>query len=69
MIKVGQKVEFDPMGAIDGNGAEDYKGDVVIGKVVMVNYKHRWFSVECGEPKARTSFNFADIGQEVKILG
>lgn len=69
MIKEGQKVRFDPMGQIDGFGAEGYKGEEVTGTIVMVNYKHRRFSVEYGEPKARTSFNFADIGQEVMILG
>lgn len=69
MVVVGQVVEFDPLAHCDGNGAEFYKGDVVLGEVVYVNYKHRWFSVEYGEPKARTSFNFADIGKGVMILG
>lgn len=69
MVTVGQYVEFDPLGHIDGCGAEYFKGDVIIGEVVYVNYKHRWFSVEYGENNAKTSFNFADIGTAVTVIG
>lgn len=69
MLKVGTKVRFDPMSFCDGFGAMEYKGKKVIGTVVMINYEHGWFSVEYGDPKARTSFNFVDIGEQVKILG
>lgn len=69
MVVVGQVVEFDPLAHCDGNGAEFYKGDVVLGEVVYVNYKHRWFLVEYGENNAKTSFNFADIGTAVTVIG
>jgi hypothetical protein len=69
MVVVGQVVEFDPLAHCDGNGAEFYKGDVVLGEVVYVNYKHRWFSVEYGCPALRTSFKFCDIGTEVRVYG
>lgn len=69
-LQIGQKVRFDPMAHCDGNGADFYKGTEVIGTIVMINRNHRWFSVEYGDPKARTSFNFVDIfGGEVTILG
>ena len=69
MVVVGQYVEFDPIGHIAFAGSEYYKGDVVLGEVVYVNYKHRWFSVEYGENNAKTSFNFADIGTAVTVIG
>jgi hypothetical protein len=68
-IKEGQKVRFDPMAHLDGMLADTLKGEEVVGTVVMVNRKHGWFSVEYGDPKARTSFNFVDIGELVTILG
>lgn len=69
MVKVGQKVRFDPLDYIAGMGAEAVRGTMVTGTVVMVNVPHKWFSVEYGEPKQRTSFKFCDIGQEVTIIG
>lgn len=65
MIKVGQKVRFDPSRFWIGYAVEDCRGDVT-GTVVMVNHEHRWFSVQYG--KLRTSFMFSQIGQEVKVL-
>lgn len=69
MVKVGQKVRFDPLDYIGGYGAELVRGNEVTGTVVMVNMPHRWFSVEYGEPKQRASFKFNDIGQAVRIIG
>lgn len=68
MLKVGQKVQFYPMEWVDGNGATDYKGEVVVGTIVMINEEHRWFSVEYGD-KQRASFHFFDIGEQVTVLG
>ena len=68
MVFVGDKVLFDPF-------KHDRVTDVgnlrknVIGEVVEVNYAHKWFSVEYGCPAMRTSFNFVDIGKEVKVCG
>ena len=69
MIKVGQKVRFDPFKELKGFGAEDNRGNYVTGTVVMVNAPHKWFSVEYGNPNMRTSFNFSDIGSVVKVCG
>lgn len=72
MVRVteGMKVRFDPMSHMDGMCADTLKGEEVTGTIVMVNRKHGWFSVEYGNPKARTSFNFVDIfAGEVTILG
>ena len=69
MVKVGQKVRFDPLHYVVGYGAEVIRGHLVTGTVVMVNEAHRWFSVEYGNPKQRMSFKFADIGQVVKVIG
>lgn len=68
-IKEGQKVRFDPMAHMDGMCADTIKGEFVTGTIVMINHSHKWFSVEYGDPKARTSFNFVDIGELVTILG
>lgn len=69
MIMVDDKVQFDPFETIQGFASEDNRGNIVTGTVVSVNYGHKWFSVEYGEPKMRTSFNFCDIGKAVHICG
>lgn len=69
MVKVGQKVRFDPLYYACGWGVELVRGNNVTGTVVMVNEPHHWFSVEYGIPKQRMSFMLADIGQVVKIVG
>ena len=68
MITVGEKVCFDPFEYIKGQDIAFYRKNI-IGEVVEVNYKHKWFSVEYGCPAMRTSFKFCDIGTEVKIVG
>ena len=67
MIQVGQKVKFDPFAETTGFASLDNRGNYVTGTVVMVNARNKWFSVEYGDPIARTSFKFCDIGKEVKI--
>lgn len=69
MISVDDKVRFDPFLEITGFGSEDNRGNIVTGTVVMVNYGHKWFSVEYGDPKMRTSFKFQDIGKSVTVCG
>ena len=69
MVKVGQQVKFDPLQYINGFASGDVKGKYVTGTVVMVNEPHQWFSVEYGDPKARTSFKFCDIGSVVTVCG
>ena len=45
MIEVGQRVEFDPFLYLTGYGAEMIRSIKATGKVVYVNYSHKWFSV------------------------
>lgn len=68
MITVDTKVRFDPFEKMTGFSSELNRGQMVTGKVVYVNYPHRWFSVEYGN-KQRTSFQFSAIGKEVKVVG
>lgn len=67
--EVGQKVRFDPFKEITGFASEDHRNNPVTGIVVMVNEPHKWFSVEYGNPKMRTSFKFSQIGKDVLICG
>ena len=67
-VAVGQKVRFDPFGAIDGHGVEACRG-MVTGTVVNVYKDHKWFSVAWGNPEQRTSFKFCDVGERVKFIG
>ena len=71
MIAVGQKVRFDPFSSATGIGAETVKGSNVVGTVVFVNDKHKWFLVDYqnGNEKLKTSFKFSEIGKLVKICG
>lgn len=69
MVKIGQKVRFDPFETITGFASGDSKGKLVTGTVVMVNTAHRWFCVEYGDLGLRTSFFFDDIGKAVEVIG
>lgn len=69
MVTVDDVVRFDPFLQSTGFAADFHRGQMVFGTVVMVNYEHKWFSVEYGVPKMRTSFKFSDIGEVVKIYG
>ena len=66
MIEVGQKVRFDPFKHIRAMDVGEMRY-YITGRIAYINWKHRWFSVEYG--KLRTSFNFWDIGKDVKICG
>lgn len=63
-VKVGDKVRFDPLHYITGNGTVDLRSKVT-GNVVMVNVKHRMFLAVHGEAGKKISFNFADLGVTV----
>lgn len=67
-VSIGQTVRFDPFETGFGFGIDDCRGEVE-GTVVEVYKDHKWFSVEYGNPKQRTSFSFADIGKSVMIVG
>lgn len=64
MINVGDKVKFRPLQDVKCYGMDEVN-IVEIGEVVMVNHKHRWFSVKYGQHNLRTSFLFDDIGTKV----
>lgn len=68
MIRVGQKVRFDPFETSSGFGIDDCRGEVA-GTVAAVYPKHKWFSVEYGNPKQRTSFKFCEVGKSVTVDG
>lgn len=69
MIKVGQKVKFDPFSDVLGVGIRDLRGNYVFGTVVYVHRRHRWFLVEYGkgENQLRTAFSYWHIGNGVKV--
>lgn len=68
MIEVGTKVSFDAFGQMS-NQSIIREHLYTTGTVVYVNENHKWFSVEYGNPKARDSFKFCEIGKEVKVIG
>ena len=68
MVVVGQKVRFDPFEYFTYLGVKDDRCEVT-GEIAEVNYAHKWFSVEYGQHKQRTSFHFCDIGKLVSICG
>lgn len=66
MIKVGQKVRFNPHKGINGvSDVEQFNNTE--GTVMYINNRNRWFSVEYGEAKLRMAFNFNDLGKSVKV--
>ena len=67
MVKLGQRVRFDPFAPICGMGVEEIR-EMVYGKIVYINEPHKWFSVKYGD-HLLTSFHFFDIGKEVTICG
>ena len=69
MIKLRQKVRFDPFKGIRSYGVS--VGEVEVeGTVVYINFAHRWFEVEypTADGKVKTSFKFDDIGDLVTIV-
>lgn len=65
MIEVGQKVKYDPFKAMSYSGVCEIR-KTVVGVVIYVNHKRRWFTVE--NDGIRTTFRFTDIGQDVRIV-
>lgn len=69
MIKVGQKVRINPFTGLStsGNTIPDAE---TIGKIIYVNYEHRYFTVEynLGDQKAKLSYKFNDVYGLKKIV-
>lgn len=62
MIKIGQKVKFDPFKGIRIGGMTTGTNKVS-GTVVYINTEHRYFTVEykLGDETFKNSFNFNDL--------
>ena len=69
MIKVGQKVRFNPFKDLRITGIGGVSG-CVTGTVVSVHASHHWFGVEYkdGDHTWRTSFKFEDVGEHFEIV-
>lgn len=67
MVKLGQKVQFNPMDGISFPGCSDVQ-NTVTGTVVYINEPHHWFSAVYGDERPlRISFNFNDINKKVYL--
>ena len=69
MIKLGQKVTFDPWHGIHATlGTRG--GEKVEGTVILINPGHRYFTVsfKLGDEYFRTSFNFVDLYGKDRIV-
>lgn len=65
MIKLGQKVRYDPLDSISALNVCEVRTRV-IGTVVYINERRGWF---CAEYQGlRTTFRFTDIGKSVRII-
>lgn len=69
MVKVGQKVRFDPYHNCHYCGSEMAKCEVV-GEVILVHHKHRYFMAEyeAGDKKFKISFKFDDFNGPDKFV-
>lgn len=68
MVKIGQKVRFNPLEDVQLSGLVDRR-EIKEGIVKYINSKHRWFSVEYdgGAGLQRISFDYTDLGRKVHI--
>ena len=69
--QVGQKCQFDPYREVGGMSDSFMNPNkrIVMGQIIYVNYRHRWFLAEYGEHNKRISFKFCDIGRLVAVHG
>lgn len=70
MVKIGDKVRFNPFDGIRVAMGSPKEPKHVTGRVIDIHEDHKWFDVmyEMGGVKFRTAFNFADL-REVGIFG
>lgn len=72
MIGEGMKVRFIPCVIKDSKFTpEERRAAHVTGKVVYINWEHKYFTAEyeMGGEKHKESFKFWQIGKEVKVSG
>lgn len=69
MIKVGQKVRFNPFHGVRQYGLGSVN-DFVVGVVNYVHPTHRWFNVKYnnGDGTQLLGFLFDDIDKTVKVV-
>lgn len=70
-IKIGQKVIFDPLEDINIKSLGKRDPKKVIGTIVKINEKHRWFLVEYefeNKTNVRTAFKFDDINNAIEFV-
>ena len=69
MIKVGQRVSFNPLSGVTLWG--NICSDIVEGTVIFVHEKKNWFMAEyinnAGD-RLKICFHFCDIGGNVKLI-
>lgn len=66
MIKLGQKVKFNPFEGTKVVGSMD--NTEVIGEVTYIHEENQWFQITYGKHNLRRCYKFSDIGTEVKII-
>lgn len=69
MIRVGQKVQFDPYAEMHSYATASLHSTVT-GKVIYVHPTHRYFTAEydVGDSKFKISFNFKDLHEPNKTV-
>lgn len=69
MLRIGQKVKFDPFDSLTGFSSKDNRGKDATGTVIYINRPHKWFLVEHStrRAKVRQAFKFSQIGKEVRL--
>ena len=67
MIKLGQKVLFNPFDGTKVLGCMD-DDSAVIGEVTYINDENQWFQITYGKHNLRRCYKFSDIGTDVEII-
>lgn len=68
MVRLGQKVEFNPLHGIRLYG--DICTELVTGTVIFINEEKRWFMVEYDNNgiRLKIGFHFNDIGKNIELI-
>ena len=69
MIGEGRKVRFTPCYETRSYDSGELTDKSVTGKIIYINWEHKMFTVEYGNPKMKESFKFWQIGSEVQLCG
>lgn len=72
MMGIGMKVRFVPyFNDSERLTASERRDATLTGKVVYINWEHRWFTVgwTAHDFKFRESFKFSEMGKKVKACG